>query len=397
VNIAFVTPYLPYPPDTGGKIRTFYLLKALSRDHRADLFTVYSETRPEYGAVLAGICRSIHLVEIKKAADSHSPLIRSVLNPLPRLIEYFHSPDAVSEVRECLREGYYDLLVLDEICMAPYLMEVQGPKLVIRHKIDHLHYREIAAAQPVGMEKLVSWLEVRKLRKYEHLTMSAFNGAVCCSEGDAEHLHQLNPEIPVRVIGNGVDLEYFAPVQEVDGPPTLLYTGTMHYYPNIDAVQYFFQEIYPHLVRLVPEVRILIVGHGPPADVLQWQRLLGVKITGSVLDIRPYLANCTATIVPLRLGGGTRLKIMESIAAGRPVVSTSIGAQGLGMRHGEHLLVANEPVEFARQSAQLLMDGDLRRRLVAQARPFVVAHFSWEALGEKFETVCCEVAEKGSL
>ena len=336
-------------------------------------------------------------MELKKETDSHSPLIRSVLNPLPRLIEYFHAPNAVSEVRQLLQEGHYDLLVLDEICMAPYLMEVQGPKLVIRHKIDHLHYREIASAQPLDMEKVVSCLEVRKLRKYEHHTMSAFNAAVCCSVEDAEHLNQLNPEIPVCVIGNGVDLDYFTPLEEVAGPPTLLYTGTMHYYPNIDAVQYFFQEIYPHLVRLVPEVQILIVGHGPPAEVLQWQRLPGVKITGSVLDIRPYLAGCTATIVPLRLGGGTRLKIMESIAAGRPVVSTSVGAQGLGMRHGEHLLVADEPVEFARQSAQLLMDGDLRRRLVAQARPFVATHFSWESLGERFETLCCEVSEKGTL
>lgn len=391
VKIALVTPYLPYPPDTGGKIRTFYLLNGIAKNHSVDLFTVYFGAPPDLGEALPGICRNIHLSELRKEPTKLSPLAQCFVGPLPRLVEYFHAPNAITEVRQRLLDGLYDLVVLDEICMTPYVMGVPGRKLVNRHKIDHLHYEEIVSTQPLGMDKLVSWLEVRKLRNYERRAMAEFSTAVCCSDDDAANLHKLNPGIPVSVIGNGVDLDRFTPLEEAGCQPTLLYAGTMHYHPNIDAVHYFFREIHPHLVKLIPEVRVSIVGHRPPEDVLSWQRLPGVKITGSVPDIRPYLAECTATIVPLRLGGGTRLKIMESIASGRPVVSTSVGAQGLGMRHGEHLLLADDPIKFAEEAAGLLNDRELRRHLVAKARPFVVERFSWKALGEKFEILCSEL------
>lgn len=396
MKIAVITPYLPYPPDTGGKIRSFYLLRGLSRYHTVDLFTVYYGSRPDHTEALHNLCSGVYMVQLCKNSTSISRLTR-FLDPLPPLVEYFHTPASLTEVHQRLQAGHYDLLVADEICMAPYIHGLPGPKLVIRHKVDHLHYRDVAAIKPFSFRRVLEWLDIYKLQRYERCSMSEFDAAVCCSEDDAAAIRALNPEGPVVVIGNGVDLDYFVPLEEVSGPPALLYVGTMHYYPNIDAVHCFFQKIHPHLVRLMPDVQVFIVGHNPSADVLAWQRLPGVKVTGSVPDIRPYLAKSTVTIVPLRLGRGTRLKILESIAAGRPVVSTSVGAEGLGLRHGEHILIADDPVEFARQTAELLCSRDLRQRLVAAAQPFVAARYSWQALGEQYEAVCRKVAERGTL
>lgn len=393
MKIAFITPYLPFPPDTGGKIRTFHLAKALSLHHSVDLFTVHYGSAPSLGPSLPQIFKRIQMVQLTKPPDSRSRFVRSLIDPLPRVVGHFQTPDAVREIHQQLSDGAYDLLVVDEICMASYVEGLRQPRIIMRQKIDSLHYLEIAATQPFGKERLLQGMEARRLRSFERISTAKFDAGVCCSADDAAVVNQLNPRIPVTVIGNGVDMDHFVPREEVAGPPTLLYTGTMHYYPNIDAVHFFFKEIHPHLVRLVPDVRILIVGHEPPPDILEWKRLPGVEITGSVPDIRPYLERCTATIVPLRLGGGTRLKIMESIAAARPVVSTSVGAEGVGMRDREHLLIADDPEKFAECAAELLRDPALRQQLTSRAQPFVAGRFSWKVLGERFEAMCRKVAE----
>jgi glycosyltransferase involved in cell wall biosynthesis len=334
------------------------------------------------------------MTQLRKDSSRGSRFVR-LLNGLPKPIDHFQTPDSLIEVRNRLQAGRYDLLVSDEICMASYVQGLPGPKLVGRHKVDHMHYRSVAAAQAFGAQKLAQWFDAYELRRYERRLMSEFDAAVCCSEDDAAAIHALNPTVPITVIGNGVDLEYFSPLEEFTGPPTLLYLGTMHYYPNIDAVHYFFQKIHPHLLKFVPGVQVQIVGHEPPSEIRAWERVPGVKIVGSVPDPRPYLAQSTAMIVPLRLGSGTRLKILESLAAARSVVSTSVGAEGLRLRDGEHILLADDPLLFAKQTAALLSDRGLRQRLVAAARPVVAALYSWRVLGERYEALCRSIVERG--
>lgn len=393
MKIAVVTPYLPIPADTGGKIRSYYLLRALARHHAVDLFTVYYGSQPDLDGTVGDICSNVYMAQLCKDLAGGSRCAR-LLGGLPTPVDHFQTPASLREVRAHLDAGRYDLLVSDEISMASYVQGLPGPKLAIRHKVDHVHYRSVAAVRPWGAQKIAQWFDAYKLRLYERRFMSEFDAAVCCSEDDAGVIRALNPNVRITIIGNGVDWEYFSPLEEFTGPPTLLYMGTMHYYPNIDAIHYFFQKIHPHLLKLVPNVQIHIVGHEPPADIRAWERLPGVKVVGSVSDVRPYLARSTAMIVPLRLGSGTRLKILESIAAGRPVVSTSVGAEGLRLRHGEHILLADEPIDFATRTAELLCDRDLRRRLVAASRPFALASYSWRTLGERYEALCRSVAER---
>jgi glycosyltransferase involved in cell wall biosynthesis len=235
--------------------------------------------------------------------------------------------------------------------------------------------------------------------------MGKFHAAVVCSQDDrVEAMREAAGNgtsggvagastIPVEIVVNGADTTYFTPQRQPDTHPTVLMLGTMHYYPNIDAVQYYFGAMHDALRAAVPNLRVLIVGHNPPPEIEALGTLPGVTVTGSVPDIRPYMGRAWLQMVPLRLGGGTRLKIVESMAAGLPVVSTAVGAQGLAVRDGAEMLLADEPADFVRKVAALLNNPQERERMSANARLFVEANYSWQSLGDRFARFCLDTVE----
>jgi glycosyltransferase involved in cell wall biosynthesis len=297
------------------------------------------------------------------------------------VVDYFCTPASLEQAHEHLSRGGYDLLVADEICMTPYVeMIPDRPRIIFRQKVDYLHYREVARARPWGTDKILEFMESVKLQRYERARMGLYQGYVACSEGDAALICRYAPGIPYIVIPNGVDLSAFVPSgRPKASQPTLLYVGSMYYPPNVDAVQFFFQSIYPSIREAQPGIRVQIVGHMPPPEVRQWERLPSVEVTGGVPDVRPYYEEATVFIVPLRLGGGTRLKIPEAMAMGLPVVSTRIGAEGLDIQPGENILIADDPVSFARSVLQLLSDPELRERIAAGGRR-LAQRYDWKEL-----------------
>jgi glycosyltransferase involved in cell wall biosynthesis len=201
------------------------------------------------------------------------------------------------------------------------------------------------------------------------------------------------PGIPIEVIVNGADTDYFVPQQRPDPDPTIILMGTMYYYPNIDGVLHYFQTMHEALRAAVPDLRVLIVGHMPPPEIVSLGSLPGVTVTGSVPDVRPWLSRAWVQIVPLRLGGGSRLKIVESMASGVPVVSTTVGAQGLDVSDGVELMLADEPADFVRKTAMLLEDSELRLRMASTARSAVEEKYSWQGLGRRFAEFCADTVE----
>jgi len=286
--------------------------------------------------------------------------------------------------------------VADELCMTPYVTGLPVPRLAARQKVEHRHHAALASRRRPGVRRWVETLDLARLRRFERRAMAAVDAAVCCSDEDAGWLRRLNPTLPVEIVANGVDPEHFVPLPESQGPPTLAYVGTLDYPPNVDALDFFFRVIHPRIVLEVPELEVRIVGRNPLPEVLDWGRMAGVTVKGSVSDVRPHLALATAVVVPLRVGGGTRIKILECLASARPVVSTSIGAEGLGLRPGQHLLLGDEPDAFAGEALRLLRDRDLGRRLAEAGRAHVVAHYTWARLGARFADVCARVSAAGT-
>lgn len=403
MRVAFVTPYLPWPADTGGKLRSYYLIKGLAQHAEVDLFTFRHGPEVDPGP-LATLCREIVMTPVNLKPGTMGAM-NSLANPLPRSVRWFQTEETLREVRSLLAAPY-DLYLCDEIVVAPYVWRIPGreetPRIINRQKIDYLHYAETARSRPAGMEKMLDWMEARRLRTFEYTEMARFDAAVVCSHDDRTEAileattsaaRESGSAIPVEVIVNGADTTYFTPERRPDPLPTVLMLGTMHYYPNIDAVQYYFGAMHDALRAAVPDLRVLIVGHNPPPEIAALGTRPGVTVTGSVPDIRPYMGRAWLQMVPLRLGGGTRLKIVESMAAGLPVVSTTVGAQGLAVQDGAEMLLADDPADFVRKVSGLLSNSQERERMSANARLFVEANYSWQSLGDRFATFCMDTVE----
>ncbi len=394
MHVALLTPTLPWPPDTGGKLRIYHLLAGLAQQHQIDLFSVYYGSPPGIGP-LAQACASVTLVPLAPRYTRWRQL-GDLLRPLPRSVAYF---DAATARRQLLARSAttYDLVICDELMMAPYARLVARqaacPALLVRPKIDSLHYAEMAQQRPWGTQKVLDWWEAQQLRRYEVAALRHFDAAVVCSDEDGAITRRQNKEIRVTTIANGADTTFFTPQRRPDPRPTILLLGTMHYYPNVDSVLYFFETIYPALRQAQPDLQVLIVGHQPPPAIQALADLPGVTVTGSVDDVRPYLARSWLLAVPLRLGGGTRLKIAEAMAAGLPVASTTVGAQGLQVTTEHNLLLADTPAAFVAATLRLLNDDSLQRRLGEAGRKLVESSYSWQALGQQFATLCAEVGQ----
>lgn len=381
---------MPWPADTGGKLRSYFLLRGLAERADVDLFTFTHGESPVAGP-LNDLCRRVIVTPVKPpgvALDS----LASLASSLPRSVRYFQSASSLRVVQSQLAAGY-DALVADEIVISPYVTGARNntaARIVNRQKIDWLHYAEMAQHRRFGRDKALDWTEARRLRSFESVEMPQYHSVVVCSTDDERGAKRQMAGVPapIEVIVNGADTDYYQPIRTPDTQPTALLLGTMNYYPNIDAVLHYMQTMHEALRAAVPELRLIIVGHRPPPEIEALGNLPGVTVTGSVDDIRPYLARAWVQLVPLRLGGGTRLKIVESMAAGLPVLSTSVGAQGLAVQDGVEMMLADEPAAFVAKAVQLLNDAELRATISRTARSFVEEYYAWKNLGRRFADVC---------
>jgi sugar transferase (PEP-CTERM/EpsH1 system associated) len=396
MKIALFTPYLPYPPDTGGKIRSYYLLRALAARFDVDLFTPYCGESPSQDDVktLEEYCNRVILLPVETRKWLGHRLWRAI-DPLPRTVHHFHTQSSLQLARRRLETGAYDVILADEICMTPYTeLAIDMPKLIMRQKIDSAHYQQVAQARPPGLERLLDLLEGKQLTRYEATKIPQFQAYLACSEDDARRLKLDAPDLPGLVMPNGADLSQFTPSEKPKSEqPLLLYVGTMSYYPNFDAVKHYFKDIHPGIRQHRPDVHVCIVGHNPPAEVQRLADLPGVTVTGTVADVRPYYQEATVLIVPLRLGGGTRLKIIEAMAMGLPVVSTTVGAEGLDITHGENIFIADDTDSFRASILELLADAELRAR-IAEAGQQVAHRYDWMELSKPFIDLIESVVER---
>ena len=389
------------PVDTGGKIRSYNLLRFLAKDHEVTLLSYYGDRRdPNYEASLVKEIPGSQT--IYTAAPDASAIQRGVdyLCRLPRRAPYavskFTHPAVQATVARWLSSGRFDVAVCDFLSASSnFPARLPMPCVLFQHNVESSLWQRMAAMESNPVKKLSFAIESAKMTRYERATLGRFHHIIAVSEHDRQQMLKMHPGCQITVVPTGVDTQKFnvAPASST-GPPRVVFTGSMDWEPNIDAVDYFCSQIWPVIRKEFPDAIFQIVGRNPPPKV---QRLASesVQVTGTVPSVAEYLEKASVVVVPLRIGGGTRLKIFEAMAMGKTVVSTSIGAEGLEVQSGRDLLLADSTCSFADAVLLILRDAAIRRRL-EQAAVQLAAQYDWSRVVKQFAEVLSKLTAGSS-
>lgn len=394
MNILFLTTRLPYPPDSGAKIRDFNLIKEISKRHNVALISFIENKREKMNLeFLKPYCKSVEVVKERGKINLFISIFISFFTKKPFTIAKFYSMRMRNKIKLVLNNKY-DLIHCSHLHMAQYVENLKNiPKILDEHNVEFfLIKRYLKEEQNLIKKIFVYFLQYLKLAKYESNISQKFKHCFVVSEIDKKNLESIAPNVVVSVIPNGVDVIFYEPRRDEQRSNILVFTGVMDWFPNEDAVLFFYEQIWPLIKKEIKEVSFHIVGRNPSNKILNLSRQeKNIIITGYVDDVRPYIARSSVYIVPLRIGGGSRLKILEAMAMGKAIVSTSIGCEGLGITDNENILIANSPVEFAKKTVLLLKDSALCNKLGISARKLVENKCSWDIIGKKLDEVYNEV------
>jgi glycosyltransferase involved in cell wall biosynthesis len=302
-------------------------------------------------------------------------------------------PALQHEVRRVLRDkgNRFDLCVADFLVATPNVpFGTAVPVVHFSHNVEHRLWQRLCQAEARPLRRALLAVEWRKMRRRERYVCRHAQLTIAVSDLDRDVLAKLAPKARIRAVATGVDTSYFQPDATIQKPGSLVFTGAMDWYPNEEGILDFIETTLPLIQREVPEASLTVVGRNPTTRLLDVDLRKGVRITGTVDDVRPYVAEAAVYVVPLRIGGGTRLKILEALAMGKAVVSTTIGAEGLPLVNGRHFIAADSPSEIARTVVSLLRDPERRAALGAAGRQLVEQRHSWKRVAQEFEQLCKE-------
>lgn len=315
-------------------------------------------------------------------------LLRSWFSPLPVDLWKCRVAALRCEIANLAATQAIDLCVADFMVAVPNV-PLAGPVPVVyfAHNVEYMIWKRLCDNESRAWRRALLGIEWRKMRRCEAATCRDARLTVAVSPQDRDALATLAPGAEVRAVPTGVDIDYFAPDDDAETPDHLVYMGSMDWHPNEDAVEYFIDAILPRIRRERPAVTLTVVGRNPSRRLQRLAAQAGVHVTGTVDDVRTFVATAAVVVVPLRVGGGTRLKIFEALAMGKAVVSTTVGAEGLPLVDGTHWIRADEPVSFAEAVVTLLRDSAHRRRLGAAGRRMVEERYSWAQVATEFEAL----------
>ncbi|MDQ2800809.1 MAG: glycosyltransferase family 4 protein [Armatimonadota bacterium] len=374
----------------------YQLVRELSRRHRVTLLTYgreedSREVEAENVAAMREVCAEVVVVPPprlwggKRGAQALSLLSRHSFQ-----MSSLRSPAMQAAVTRLLSEGAFDLIQVESSQMAGFDFGRGVPIVLDEHNLEYeLLYRLYKGERSPG-RRLYNWAEYVKFHRQEQACWRRADACLLTSGREQEILNALLPDKPAAVIPNGVDIEFYQPTPVQGEANHLVFTGLMSYRPNIDGAVYFVKEVLPRIHQARPGVTVTIVGAGAGEEV---ERLAGpgVVVTGAVPDTRAYFARASAVIVPLRMGSGTRLKVLEGLAMGKPLISTSVGCEGIHVCSGEHLLIADDPQPFADAVLRVLTDTSFAEALGRQGRALVEREYGWAAITTQLEAFYAQV------
>jgi glycosyltransferase involved in cell wall biosynthesis len=410
LRIAVLDEELPFPLTSGKRIRTFNLLARLTDRHRITVLCHRNPDRDESAAADAAF-RSLGIETVvvertvppKSGPGFYARLAGNLLSPLPYSVATHASPALADAVRELAATGRINLWHCEWTPYAQVLRDGLGPRLphsrwaVMAHNVESVIWRRYAEAETNAVRRWYVRRQCEKFERFERWAYSAASAAVAVSGEDAERMRAEFGAAAVEVVDNGVDTAYFRPQRDVErDPANVLFLGSLDWRPNLDGVGLLLDEIFPTVRKQVPGATLTLVGRHPPAWLRERVREAGVELFADVPDVRPFLARCGMLAVPLRVGGGSRLKILEALATATPVVSTVVGAEGLRLTPERDLVVVDGPAAMADAIVRGIRRPEELAETAEEGRRRVAARYDWGPLADRLDRVWQAAARAGA-
>lgn len=399
MKILFLHKQILFPRDTGGKIRVLNLLKHLGRWHDV---TYVCNLRPGEEFLLPQMAAlGLRVVPVagepprRGGAGFLAAAVANLASPRPYTTDRNYDPAVRQKVAELLAAESFDLVVCDTVQMARHTMGLAlPPSVLFQHNVEAQILQRHAQVSDGMLRRAYMFDQYRKMNRFEKKCGDYFDHVIAVSTQDAQIFRDRYGWSNVDAIDTAVDIDFFQPVPGQEQPHRVMFLGSMDWLPNQDGVRFFVDEVWPKVLEGEPRAIFQIVGRNPPASILALGQRQGIEVTGSVPDVRPHLAQASVVVVPLLVGGGTRLKIYEAMAMAKATVSTTIGAEGLPVEPGVHFLQADDAQAFAADILKLFRDPAMREAMGQASNRFVRDNYASETIARQFETICRKVVSQ---
>jgi sugar transferase (PEP-CTERM/EpsH1 system associated) len=387
LNILFITPRFPYPPIKGDQAIAYHRIRILSKKYNITLVSLYEHDNDLlYYKTLEPYCKDIHVIKLPKWESLFNVVFNGALSSIPLQVLYYKSGILVNCIRKLIGHNKYDIIHAYMLRMAPYLIRIPGIKLLELIDSMQLNIRRRLCLERYP-EKIVYNEELRRLVKYERNIGNFVNHITMVSNIDRSYIDSDN----VSIIPLGVDVEAFKPSAEQSKGPNIVFTGNMGYSPNICAVKWFAVKCMPIIRRHVPMAKLIIAGARPGKDVVELEECGGVEVVGYVPSVSNVISNAKVSVAPMLSGSGMQFKILEAMACGIPVVTTTVGLGDIKAVRGEHLCVADNEIDMAKEVVKLLRSNDMCRDMGMRAREYILKNHSWDTLTNMVDELYCRL------
>lgn len=392
MKILMLTPYLPFPDSSGGQIRSYNLIKDLSKKHEITLFSlIKDDSERRFVPELTKYCNKVQVFKRSKSPWTLRNILLTGFGPYPFLVIRNLSPDEKKAVKEEIEKVHYDLIHAETFYVMPHIPKTKTPILLVEQTIEYLVYKHYVEGLRNILVRLILSIDVAKLRFWETSFWKKADGVVAVSDSDKKEMLNLVPGLKVNLVPNGVNLDFFK-VKDNWGSskPIILFVANFKWLQNIEAAKLLLDEVYPLIHNKKPNVKIWIVGQHIPKEILEY------KSDSIIIDdlkeddqesIRNAYYQASVFLSPLRGPGGTRLKHLAAMAAELPLVTTSVGAEGLEATDGKDIIIRDKPIEMAKAVFTVLDDKNLAKKIAENARELVKEKFSWYKMGEYLDKI----------
>jgi polysaccharide biosynthesis protein PslH len=397
MKILMLTPYLPYPLLSGGQIRTYNLLKKLSKHHEVTLFSlIKSNSEKKYISELEKYCKKVEVFKRTQKPFTISNIVKTAFSSYPFLVIRNHSPEVISAIKKELNNKAYDLIHAETFYMMPHIPETKTPTILVEQTIEYLGYESYAKKAPFFLKPILN-IDINKIRKWEKYYWKTCDTLIVMSENDKKFISkEISNAKKIEVVENGVDTKWFAEIpKKPSKTPIFLFVGTFKWLPNIEAVEFLTNKVWPIIQNSLPEAKLLVVGNAPTKKIIEVGKSNpSIEITGRVDDIRDAFAQSDILIAPVFSGKGTRYKILEAMASKTPIVATPTAVEGLMVKNNEHILTASDPKKMAKLAIDLIKNKIKRENMAKAGREFVVKNYDWSLISLKLDTIYKRIGKK---